>query len=367
MEKKTKQKITKYIVYKSTLRELVEQEENNNQVGYRQEKPLYLYEMNMDKIPVEQKIWQQRCGYLARESRTLTIGVTEIRNAVKREMMDAVVNGYTGSIEEYVTDKILDGEVMSILYFTPTGNTEEGVHTFWYTEFFVDGKRLYVDDREKEQEEEKAEYEYVEPSKEELDKLFSKVKVEVPDYVKPNNGNVQYIGLELMRLNGNLWSFRDKYTEIRQAISKTLRENLTYCVKKGKVIVPKEYLDKGEAGIEEWRTIKQSKNKSNNMEKKMLNGMLRDKREQFRKLLQYTERSLTTYKEWSKPYILVDGTWNVTRNKKLLTSMIKDKSKQELLSMSEEDMLNATKEYWLKEIELAKKGIEELTLENFKG
>ena len=126
-----------------------------------------------------------------------------------------------------------------------------------------------------------------------------------------------------------------------------MRNELTYCIKSDKVIVPEEYLAKGKEGIDEWRQIKQSGNKNNSIEKKMLKQVVADKKKfAYQTMWQILDKIAGTKHDWSVPSLEVDGRYNKTRTGKLVTQILNTRYKQGLIDMSEEDIINKFKDYW---------------------
>ena len=129
----------------------------------------------------------------------------------------------------------------------------------------------------------------------------------------------------------------DLENKIKNQIKKFIRNNLSYCIKKGEVIVPEEYLNRGKEGIDEWRQLKASNNKSNSMEKKLLKQIYADKKfYQYNTMSQIVDR-IASSQSWSIPHIEVDGRFNKQRTFKLINQILGDKSRQEIMNMEEID------------------------------
>ena len=123
-------------------------------------------------------------------------------------------------------------------------------------------------------------------------------------------------------------------------------------MKKDALIVPEEYMNKGKTGVEEWRNIKASNNKNNSIEKKLLKQALRDKKK-------YTIDCMggvmlrtvfpdngTIVRDWSLPFMEIDGRFNYSRTRKLVNTILKDKSDQDLIKMSEKEIQELFKDFW---------------------
>lgn len=148
---------------------------------------------------------------------------------------------------------------------------------------------------------------------------------------------------------------------IEKAIKKSVKETLTYCLKNGKVIVPKEYLEKGKAGIKEWQEKKRNCNKNNSMEKRLIRSTLRDKKNKIYHAMRAVERKIDLHSTEMVPALSIDGLYNQMMQKKLITlKLLKDKTEQDIICMTDEQILTMTKEYWLNELKRAGERIETL-------
>ena len=179
----------------------------------------------------------------------------------------------------------------------------------------------------------------------------------IKGYTRKSYRDNENIYLENIRYTAYTGHFDDLENKIKKQIKKFIRNNLSYCIKKGKIIIPEEYLNKGKEGIKEWRQLKASNNKSNSIEKKLLKQIYADK-----KLYQYNtmsqiEDKIAQSQSWVMPHIEVDGRFNKQRTFKLINQILGDKSKREIMNMEEEEIVKAFKEYWK---EILKKKYEEV-------
>ena len=149
---------------------------------------------------------------------------------------------------------------------------------------------------------------------------------------------------------------------IERYIKRFFRTELTYCMLKGDLIVPKEYIDKGEAGIKEWRELKASKNKANSMEKRMLRTTLREKKAEVLHQMQVLLWRLpcANDRDWTMPFIMIDGSSNKSRVQKLTNQVIGNKTDSELLAMTSEDVEKEFKKFWKEKVMNIYNGIDKI-------
>lgn len=146
--------------------------------------------------------------------------------------------------------------------------------------------------------------------------------------------------------------YRVDREKIRKLIQKTIRNDFTYCFKNGEVIIPQEYIDKGEEGIKEWRELRASKNKNKSMEKQILRKMLRDKK---REILTQVQRMVWRFPkgqedpgntDYTIPFICIDGNSNCQRCKRLVSKLLEGKTDAEILNITAESVDKMIKDYW---------------------
>ena len=157
----------------------------------------------------------------------------------------------------------------------------------------------------------------------------------------------EYILLEKIEINVRAYQFLDIDKTIEKQINKFIKEELTYCLKNDEVIVPQEYIDKGEEGIKEWREIKASKNKNNSIEKKILREAVHNKKKYaYDSMCRIMDAIPKGNLNWAIPFITIDGRWNKQRTRKLVNKVIDNKSQQYYIDTTEEEIMNKFKEYW---------------------
>ena len=160
-------------------------------------------------------------------------------------------------------------------------------------------------------------------------------------------GQNEYVLLEKIKLEARQYRFSEMDDIIKKQINKYIKEELTYCLKNDEVIIPQEYIDKGEEGIKEWREIKASKNKNNSIEKKILRQAVNDKKQYaFDTMCRIMATISTIDINWAMPFLDIDGRWNKQRTSKLINSILDSKNPQFYIDITEEEILNKFKEHW---------------------
>ena len=100
------------------------------------------------------------------------------------------------------------------------------------------------------------------------------------------------------------------------------------------------------------------------MEKKLIASSVREKKDFLHNYNINTMRAIRNDNvSWSMPKLDVDGLYNKTKAKKLETQLLSNKTKQEIITMDKEELLEACKSYWKNELTQAIKRIDELSLE----
>lgn len=329
MENNVKKK--KYIIKKCTFRDLQNLVANKRRYD-AQELVKYNVRAATD-FETEQLVLQQRNRWYAEITADVRLYGNSLDQIVERTIeKELYTNKLKDKLTQKVHDELMNTEIIITVDFDKQSCTDDCLraHVSYVTE---DEK----DDR----------FEYVEDNKELMGKL-KEVKDKPSSYMKEDKN---YVYLETLTVRAYPYAFEDIDKQFTKKISKYVREHLTYCLKNDSVIVPEEYLNKGKEGIEEWRTIKSSNNKNNSMEKQMLKQVIREKKEYARTSLGYVMNAVLNVdsnRNWSLPTFMIDGRWNQGKVRKLVAQVLKDKSDQDLLEMSEEEITNMFKEYWKK-------------------
>lgn len=170
--------------------------------------------------------------------------------------------------------------------------------------------------------------------------------------------NIYYDGI-------SYFTAKNKYygeNAIKYLVDKTIKDKYTYCVKKGKNIVPDDYIKLGKEGIERWRQEKSNGNKNNSIEKQMLKKIKRQKKqdafETFDDVIKAMLEKGST--NWDMVFLSVDGRWNTGRRTKTINKYILNVPDNELVTMSEEEIEKRCKSYWVAELTQAIERIKNL-------
>lgn len=312
------------VIMDTTLEEL--QDITKNVTNYRTQ----LYEKKIDRsdLSPEQMRMQGMNKWYAEQNCSIKFFKEELENMVESNLYDEVLSGCKEKLEDKIYNRIMKHSVKILGTIRDIGSGNKSVSA-----------EISVND------------EAVDQRYDCYDKLedFEKELKTVKRGLSYGSENSHIVWLEKYTIEIYTSSFRDIGENIKKLIKKTIRNKLTYCIKSGKVIVPEEYLEKGKAGIEEWRQIKSSSNKNNSMEKRILKATYREKRLFASDNMYNIFREITSGNySWKIPSLEIEGRYNQQKMSALITEVFKDKSKQEFMEMSEEDMMNKMKEYWKK-------------------
>ena len=310
-----------YVLCTKTLREI------ENIAANSQEYRIDLYSLEIDRsdLSEEQKKIQIKNNWYAKEDVDFRMWGTKLDELVSKNIMGLVLNKHDGNILEDTMNQILDVEVRFI------GKVSENKKRVRATiDFEVD------DDRNDS-------FEY----SDNIEEFKKMAKQSTKSALYSNDGEIVY--LEKISVGIYQHSFENFKKEVKKEINKFVRNKLTYCLKNGKLIVPDEYLDKGEKGIEEWRNIKSSNNKSNSIENKLIKEAVNTKKQYaYDTMCRAMDKlvSADNSSDWTMPRLMVDGKWNKQRTQKLVTKVLDTKDKQKLIEMSEQEIVDKAKEYW---------------------
>ena len=160
-------------------------------------------------------------------------------------------------------------------------------------------------------------------------------------------GADEEVMVEELSISISTYRYNNTDDRVAQLVKKFIRDNLTYCMKNGALIVPEEYLQRGKEGIEEWREKKRSSNKNNSIEKKLLREVIAAKKRFTAKTMDAIMYKIVAQNsDWSLPVIEIDGRFNKQKTNKLVAKVLKDVSPQELIEISEDEVITKIKEYW---------------------
>lgn len=326
----------KYVLVEKSLYDLEKLvEEHKNDYNF----DVYEHKVERDEeLSEEQKVIQAANKWQSNITSDLRVSEDKLYELVEEVGYKEILNGEKENIITKIQDKVMNSNVRGVIYVEKKFNSvlNSNISRAWVEIEYGDRKE---------------DTEYLE-NKEEMNKDLQQVRHDAWNYSKRDvNGNPgkEWVMLEDVRLNVYTWNYRGTFENIGKLVKKFIRNELTYCIKNGNVIVPKEYLDKGREGIEEWRETKASKNKNNNMEKRMLRQMLRDKKQailmQMRNLL-WRFPDGQDNKDWSVPYLNIYGSGNHAMAQKLVNKVLGKMTDQEILNMTDEEVSKKFKEYW---------------------
>lgn len=317
MEKRPKA----YVLCTKTLREI------ENIAANSQEYKVELYSLDIDRsdLSEEQKIIQIKNHWYANEDVDFRMCGTRLDELVNKKIMSLVLNKYDGNILEDTMNQILDTEIRFIGKIS-----EEKKRVRATIDFEVGDNRNdmfeYSDDLEEFKE-------------------IAKQSTRSASY----SDDKEVVYLERISVQIYKHSFDNFKKEAKKKINKFVRDRLTYCLKNGKLIVPDEYLDKGEKGVEEWRDIKSSKNKSNSIENKLIKEAVNKKKQYaYDAVCRAMDKVISSNDSygWTIPRLMIDGNYNKQRTQKLAAKILDTKDKQKIIEMSEQDIIDRAKEYW---------------------
>lgn len=324
-----------YVLCTKTLKEI------ENIAAGSQEYRIDLYSLDIDRsdLSEEQKRVQEKNRWYTKEDVDFRLWGTKLSELVSKRVMDAVLSKYDGNILEKAISDIMDIEIR---FLGKVSEDKKRIRTTM--DFEVGDNRSnafeYSDDLE-----------------------------EFKEMAKQSSRNISYSNdreiVYLEKISAGLYkhSFENFKKEVKKEINKLVRERLTYCLKNGKLIVPDEYIDKGEKGIEEWRDIKSSKNKSNSIENKLIKETVNAKKQyaydSVCKVMDKLVSANNSY-DWSIPRLVIDGKYNKQRTQKLAAKILDTKDKQKLIEMSEQEIIDRAKEYWKQKLMNAYNEIDKL-------
>lgn len=326
----------KYVLLEKSLYDLEKfVEEHNSEYNV----DVYEYNVKRDEeFSEDQKEIQNRNRWNANITNDIKVYDSVLYDLVKEVGYKEILGGEKENIILKIQDKVMNSNVRGIINVETNYNSElnDNVNRAWVE--FEYGDR-------------KEDTEYLD-NEEEMNKDLQQVRNDSWNYSKRDakgNPGKEWVMLEDIRLNIYTYNYRGTFENVGKLVRKFVRNELTYCIKQGNVIVPQEYLDKGKEGIEEWRASKASKNKNNNMEKRMLRQMLREKKSdilmQMRNILWRFPTGQDT-RDWSVPYLNIYGNGNKVMAQKLVNQVLGKMTDQEILNMTAEDVDKAYKEYW---------------------
>lgn len=286
---------------------------------------IYSYTCKPREYTDEQKEIQTKCGWLATPTIWVRMHEHDTIKTIEQMVKQLVVSKYRGDLHTKALQDFLGSKVYIVLEHEDDDNKRYGSA----------GVQVY--------------YEKQENLPEIITDKQALIDVLDNDYNRHyRNGEYEKVYIESFSAKVDYYTVRyaqeaDKY------IKRYVKSALPYCLKQGKSIVPDEYLDKGEQGIEEYIAIKRSSNKNNSIEKQLVKQTLNDKKERAKDiecgLFSVITNSQST--DWTMPHLEIDGRWNKARINKHVVHML-GVDKSAILKMTDDDIVNKVKEEWKK-------------------
>lgn len=334
-ERKTR---TKYVVYETTVKEIGEFSESCQQ---EYSETLYEQDIMREDITPEQRFIQNKAPYNTTLRMSIICDTRWLYDIAKKSLYEEISSGVKDGLKEKIKNKLLDS---SVRVYLKTHVYNDYIGGSLFVEFGCKDERdIYIEDKNI------------------VGKNIKMIECRNSPHI-PGSKNTL---IEHVRVDAYVRTWRNIGEKLDAIIQKLFKNEMTYCLKKEKLIVPEEYAKKGEAGIVEWRELKSSKNKNNSMEKRILRGMLRDKKQELlnqmrRLMLRFPDG--TDESNWSIPHLCIEGNGNTQYCKRLLTQILKDKTDAEILNISGEDAEKMLKDYWKKVLTKAIEQLEDVEI-----
>ena len=331
----------KYVLYENTLAGMYQWAQGR--MPYDKE-AVYSTEIDRSDLSEEQQKLQKKNIWYAYNAINPRMYYSDLEKHVEDMIFEEVLKGHDKSISNLVFANMMATKVRVVASFD---EWDDGDYRANYSTEY--GERT-------------KDAEYVEDNEEFREKL-QKTKSLINSF----DSNREYVYAEKVEISPYPYSCTKIKNEITKAINRVVRNKLTYCLKKDVVIIPKEYLEKGKAGIEEWREIKSSKNKSNSIENKLIRETI-DAKKKFAydcvvDVMSEIVLSDDTH-DWTMPHMTIDGRYNKQRTKKLALEVLGTKDKQKIIEMPEEEILEKAKEHWKKILMKAYNKVEKLEIKH---
>lgn len=326
-----------YVVYEDTLENISKL--TNTSGAYYSSITLYQHKIDRSNLSPEQQVLQAQGSWYKEQRSNVRFTDEMLSKLIDKIAYEKVLGGCTENIYDVVYKEVMNTNFRSI------AEVEE---------YEDDGEKKYRVFAREEVEPEEGEYTN---DLTELEKTLEKIKN--TSYTK----NETYY-LEEFEVYAYQYEVEKLPEIVGKLIKKFIRENLTYCLLKNKVIVPQEYLDKGREGIAEWREIKASKNKNNSMEKKMLKETYKQQKTYaYNVIEQIMWGAVKDGMNWSVPCLEIEGRFNRTKSSKLANQLLEGKNKQEIMLMKDEEFIQLFKDYWKDKLQEAIEAIDKFEVD----
>ena len=312
-----------YIIYNNTLRELQKAAQKEHDAYTYSNVILYEHKVDRSDMSEAQKILQAKNRWYAEHSSTIYIDEYDtLYNNIKSIAYDEIFGGCKEGLEDKIFNKIMDTKLKVI---ASTYNEIDKAKRVSINQEFGDEKH---EDRE-------------------YSNALEEFEEELKSVKRINSfASNEYVYLEKLEVKVSSYRYYDMDTKVKKLIKKFIKDELTYCIKNDKIIVPDEYITKGIDGIKEWRELKRSGNKNNSMEKRMLRQIVADKKTYAFNGMNQIVDAIARNSRWDIPTLEIDGRFNKQKIKKLVTMVLDEKNKQYYIDASDEEIIKKFKEYW---------------------
>ena len=337
-----KNKGIRYVVYEAPLKDIWLRAKTAL-LEQRAEVPLYEHKIDRSNLPRKQKEIQLRSHWNTIAGRTIAFTDETIYLLITKTAFEIIKGGAAGELKKDIYEAVMNANVIVTAEICQRNDGTSSVYdgaTF---------EALIAEQFEKS-------YDLAE-----FEKQLEQVKR--VDNSLGSNGT-GYVYLEHYFISAYPYMFSKIDNRIKKLINKFAKTELTYCLRKDTLIVPQEYIDRGEAGIKEWQAEKRSSNKNNSLERKMISQAFAEKRRLAYGCIYETARQISYSFNWKLPSMYVDGINNNQRMNRLVSQIYETKHKQQFLQMTDDEMLKRAKDYWKGQLETADKAIDMIKIEN---
>lgn len=343
----------KYVVAEKTLQELIDMaEEQKNTNTYNKE---YLYQCLFDRSDLDeaQTTLQREHSWQTKRTSDVYINNTEIEDKVGDLVYEEIMNGRKKDLYQTVCNKILSMKIKSIIVLEIDDGKYRDVGFLYEVE--GQGKKDDADS-------------VYSTNIKELENKMKNLKRKIRyGYNGKEENSIPEVYLEEVSIGMYHYGFIRLNEQIPKMVKKFIKTNLTYCIKKDEIIIPEEYIAKGKVGINEWRNLKSSSNKNNSMEKRMLKQIRQEKKRCAFSYMNHVMNAVTSQNwSWSIPSLAIDGRYNKQRTSKLITKILKENNKENIVEVDEKDLMKITKEYWKKILMDAYNAVDKCSTEDIK-
>ena len=332
----------RYVVYEAPLKDIW-QGAKTATLEQKAEMSLYEHKIDRSKLPREQKEIQLRSHWSAIAGRTVAFTDDTIYLMITKTAFKIIKSGAVDELKKDIYEAVMNANVIVTAEIRQRNDGTSSVGDG------VNFEALITEQFEKS-------YDLTE---------FEKQLEQVKRISTPFGSNgPEYVYLEDYFIRAYPYMLNKIDNRVKKLINKFVKTELTYCLRKDKLIVPQEYIDKGEAGIKEWQAEKRSSNKNNSLERKMLSQTFAEKRRFAYDCIYETARKISYSFNWKLPSMYVDGIRNSQRMDRLVSQIYETRHKHQFLQMTNDEMLKRAKEYWKGQLETADKAIDMVKIGN---